>query len=103
MTCSTPSFPPVPASVVDSDPMDEVDIPQVYTIEDAPESELEAGKQLACKVHMLNTDTVYGERGIISYRVSLDSAGVGSVSCFGAISIRLHLYDSYEPISDCLC
>lgn len=53
MTCSTPCpspFPPVPASVVEPDPMDEVDIPQVYTIEDAPESELEAGKQLACKV-----------------------------------------------------
>lgn len=30
--------------------MDEVDIPQVYTIEDAQESELETGKQLACKV-----------------------------------------------------
>ena len=58
MTCSTPSFPPVPASVVDSDPMDEVDIPQVYTIEDAPDSELETGKQLACKVRMLNTDSL---------------------------------------------
>ena len=83
--------------------MDEVDIPQVYTIEDAPESELETGKQLACKVCMLNTDTVYSERGIISYQVSSDSAGVGSVSCFGAISISPHLCDSYEPISDCLC
>ena len=41
---------PVPASVVEPDPMDEVDIPQVYTIEDAQESELEAGNKLACKV-----------------------------------------------------
>ncbi len=44
----------VPASVVDSDPMDEVDIPQVYTIEDTQDSELETGKQLACKVQRID-------------------------------------------------
>ena len=49
-------LPSVATPVVDPDPMDEVDIPQVYMIEDAPDSELEAGKKLACKVH---TTTVY--------------------------------------------
>ena len=38
---------PVPSSIVDTD---EVDIPQVYTIEDAADSELEAGRKVACKV-----------------------------------------------------
>ena len=41
---------PVPSPPMDTEQVDEVDIPQRYTIEDASDSELEAGKKLACKV-----------------------------------------------------
>ena len=44
-------FPPlVSVPVLDSDPLVEVDIPEVYIIEHATESELEPGNKLACKV-----------------------------------------------------
>ena len=43
---------PVPSPAVDTEQVDEVDIGQrhMYTVEDASDSELEAGKKLACKV-----------------------------------------------------
>ena len=50
MTCPAP-FCSVP--VMEPDPMDEVDVPQVYTMEDAQDSELEAGNKLACKVRRI--------------------------------------------------